>query len=103
MIFHDEDEKQKFIKSNYLLHVVCAMIEFEAGKFEAQIELAGTEDDGALIFIPELKFLNIVDICSKVNKMFVRKDKKDTCWPIDQSLPYCRVLVTTKNDLESMQ
>jgi hypothetical protein len=79
--FIDETSQHDLAQSSTILQCMVHMVDFECNKFHIQAELVGAENGTALIDCDPLTHDQIIDVCNKVNKHFVRKDGSFSCKP----------------------
>lgn len=101
MIYSSEETREIFHKSPTLLQMVCGIFESISLSFRIEPELVVSDDNLAAIMIPGLTPDRYIDICTKMNNQFKRKDNEFTCILIDEENGLFEIYVTASKDFIS--
>jgi len=77
--FIDDKAVDELAKSSTILQCMVHMLDFECNKFHFQPELIGAENNIAMVNCDPMTDKEIMDVCSKINSQFKRKDGRLSC------------------------
>lgn len=83
MKFVNDHAMEDLAKSSTILQCIIAMLDFECNKFHYQPEVLTVINNVATIDLDPMNQEEIMEACMKVNKHFIRKDKRFTCVPME--------------------
>lgn len=83
MKFIDEEAKDELAKSSTTLQCIVSILDYECSKFHCQLEIVGVADNVALIDLDPLGDEQIMEVCTKANNQFQRRDGQFTCYQKD--------------------
>ena len=98
MKFIDEATRDDLAKSSTLLQCVLSIVDFECSKSHFQAELIGVEDNEAMLNVDALPLERVIEICTTVNKQFMRKDGELTCLPTRDTEGFISCFATVPSD-----
>lgn len=100
MLYLNDEVKDDFSKAVPLLMVICSYLEFEAARYNAQIELFQYYDNCAIVQMDASFLHEVENVCAKVNSLFMRKRSRMACVISDEENFLIKVIATEASDLE---
>jgi hypothetical protein len=77
--FVSEESLDELAKSSTILQCIVNQLDFECNQYHVQPEFLAASDGKAVICCDPLTPDQIMMICERVNKQYVRKDKRLSC------------------------
>jgi len=90
--FVSDQALDELAKSSTILQCMVNQLDFECNQYHVQPEFISAEDDQAIICCDPLTPDQIMMICERVNKQYIRIDKKLSCVlnEINNTIVYCK-------------
>lgn len=79
MRFVSDESLDELAKSSTILQCIVNQLDFECSQYHVQPEFIAAQSGKAIVCCDPLTPDQIMMICERVNKQYVRKDKRLTC------------------------